>query len=67
MSRAWTYVEPGLDGEPVFHTLTEGDILMDYYPWWADQMRRVGKADLINAEHCIEDWVTVHWAAPADA
>lgn len=48
-----------LDGT---HYLTEEDILAQYYPHWQQQMTKVGKADQISPEGCIEDFVAVHWA-----
>lgn len=61
---SWTYVEPGDDGvTPVYVTLSEEQIIAEYYAWWSEQMLRIGKADQISAQNCIEDWVTVHWAA----
>jgi hypothetical protein len=45
-----------------FITLTERDILREYYEYWRGQMVRAGKLDLITPENCIEDWVVVNWA-----
>jgi hypothetical protein len=42
--------------------VTEADILRDYWPYWCEQMRKVGKDAMINHENCIEDFVVVHWA-----
>jgi hypothetical protein len=47
------------DGE---HTFSEAQILADYYPYWQEQVRRVGREHLISPENCIEDWVAVNWA-----
>lgn len=63
--RRWAYIEPGLHGEVVTVTMSEADILATYFPWWAAQMTRVGKASLISAQACIDDWVVVNWAARA--
>ena len=63
MVRSWTYVEPGDDGvSPVYKTLTEAQILEEYFPWWKAELVRLGREHLISEQACIEDWVTVHWA-----
>lgn len=49
------------DGE---HEITRDEILAQYFPYWSEQMRRVGKADQISEESCIEDFMVVHWAYP---
>jgi hypothetical protein len=53
----WRYQDPS--GE---YVVTEADILRDYWPYWCEQMRKVGKDAMINHENCIEDFVVVHWA-----
>jgi hypothetical protein len=60
--RHWEYVELGDNGEVVTRRLSDEDILRYYYPYWCGEMCRVGKADQISAEDCIQDFVTVHWA-----
>lgn len=54
--RRFSYVEPTIV------TVTEEDIIRDYYPYWEMKMKHVGKEDLISKENCIEDWKTVNWA-----
>ena len=59
----WSFIEQGEDGiTPVVVTMTEADILRAYYAWWSGEMTRVGKADHISEQACIDDWVVVHWA-----
>ena len=63
--RRWRYVEPGdfgNHGEPVIVEMSEAEILAEYYPYWQEQMRRVGKESQISEQECINDWVVVHWA-----
>jgi hypothetical protein len=61
--RRWSYVEPGDDGvTPVTVTMTDDDIIRDYYAWWKGEMERAGKTHLISEQHCIDDFVVVHWA-----
>lgn len=43
-------------------TLTEQQVLDEYYDHWCNLMRKVGKEDLISKELCVEDWCTVHYA-----
>jgi hypothetical protein len=63
-ARRWRYVEPGDDGvTPVWHELTEAEIIATYFAWWSGRMRQAGKSDLISEDACIDDWVVVHWAA----
>ena len=64
MQRKFTWVEPGEDGvTPVFQTISEDELLKSYYPYWQKQMLKVGKADLITPENCIEDFMVIHWAS----
>jgi hypothetical protein len=47
------------DGE---HNVTDEQILAEYYPYWQEQVRKVGREHLISPENCIEDWVAVNFA-----
>ena len=60
--RTFEWIEPGDDDQPVTRTITDAEILSQYFPHWCEQMRRVGKADQISDAACIDDFVTVHWA-----
>lgn len=60
--KSWSWVEPGDNDEPVVQTITEEEILRTYYPMWAGCLYGLGRANLISAKNCIEDFVTVHWA-----
>lgn len=44
-----------------WETLSEQDIIDDYYVWWSTKMILNGNED-ISRERCIEDWCIVHWA-----
>ena len=46
--------------------ITRSEIIEQYFPWWSEQMRRIGKADQISEDTCVEDYVTVHWAWKVD-
>ena len=58
----WSIAYPGDEGEHIIEELTEDQIIEQYFPYWSEQMAKVGKADMISRELCIEDWCTVHWA-----
>jgi len=60
--RTFKYPTQGDGDEAVVVIVTEAEILRTYFPYWSEQMRRVGKADQISEAACIEDFVTVHWA-----
>ena len=62
--RYYSYVEQGDDDKSYVSVLMSEDaIVRDYFEYWSEQMRRVGKTDLISRERCIEDFCVVHWAA----
>ena len=44
------------------HIITEDEIITQYYPYWCNQMKKVGKGNEISIENCIEDFLTIHWA-----
>ena len=61
---AYTYPTPsGLD---ITRTLSEGQILVEYSPFWFEEMyRKFGKEYVdkhYTKEDCIMDWVVVNWA-----
>lgn len=65
--RYWTIVYPmehstlGYDIAK-WETLSDKEILDEYWEYWSTQMKRVGKDYMISEERCIEDWCVVHWA-----
>ena len=48
------------------HVITRSQILEEYFPWWAAQMRKACKADQISEDACVDDFVVVHWAWKVD-
>ena len=60
--RTFQYNELDKEGNPVTITITDIDILRDYFPWWSEEMRRIGRPDQINEDDCIEDFIFAHWA-----
>jgi hypothetical protein len=62
--RHFSYLEMNQEdiNTPTIVTMTEDEILAQYYEYWQGEMRKVGKADQISPEACLEDFVAVHWA-----
>lgn len=60
--RVWRYVWPDENFDPVEEFVSEAEILTNYHPWWAAEMKRIGREHLISDENCIHDWVVLHWA-----
>jgi hypothetical protein len=63
----WTIVEPGNDGvSPVYTTLSEQEILDQYWDHWYGMMcKKYGKEEVDAKwckQDCIDDWVVVNWA-----
>ena len=54
---------PDEAGNDIVEVLTEDEIIASYWEYWKGRMESVGRHDLITRERCIEDWVTIHWAA----
>lgn len=47
------------DGDIV---LTEEEIIRDYFPYWKNEMVKVGKENEISHKNCLEDFIVVNWA-----
>jgi hypothetical protein len=65
--RYWTIATPHPEtDEPVYETLSEDEILEQYYPYWSGKMIEKYGLEEFNKtwskKECIEDWVTIHWA-----
>lgn len=63
--KSYHYNQQILDeGDASVVTVTEEQIIKEYYPWWEEQMiKKFGNGHyLITPEKCIEDWVIVNWA-----
>lgn len=59
---SYRYHVPGESGEDLVYTLTEREILNNYFPVWVRLMWRAGKEKLISPKNCLEDWITIHYA-----
>lgn len=66
----WTIAYPGLSGEPLVETLSEDEIIAEYYPYWSSKMiEKYGKEQFEKTwceRDCISDWVIIHWAEESD-
>jgi len=61
--RKYRYNEQADHGDGnIVVTVTESDILRDYWPYWNKHMLELGRHEQISKENCIEDFVVVHWA-----
>ena len=65
--RYWTIVTPqDSAGTPLYETLSEAEILEQYYPYWSAKMiEKYGFAEFNKnwtTQDCIDDWCVVHWA-----
>jgi hypothetical protein len=62
----YTIAYPGASGEDVVETLSEDQIITQYYPYWFSKMiEKYGKEHFEKtwcAQDCISDWVIIHWA-----
>lgn len=67
--RYWIYCEPAseVSSVPVYTILSDQAILDSYWEYWCGRMESVGKQAELDRETCIQDWVTIHWAQPADS
>ena len=62
--KTYLYLEQGEHwSKDIMHTVTEKDILDAYWPVWHKLMEKKNGPDheLITAENCIADFVTVNW------
>jgi hypothetical protein len=62
----YTYVEPDDNDRPVYTTLSEDEIIKEYWNYWYTSLcKRFGK-DFVNVNYtkqdCIDDWVIINWA-----
>jgi len=66
--RYWTYVEPTseTDSTPIYHTVSDDEIIEQYWEWWYEKMCRKYGKEHVDANYvkldCVDNWVTTHWA-----
>lgn len=53
----WKFVD-GDDGSDFgYQTVSEQDIIKDFFPAWERDMIAMGREDEISHENCIQEWV----------
>lgn len=65
MIKYYTFVEPKSkdDMSPIYHTLSENDILEKHWDYFTEKLRKLGLDETnYNKFDCIDDWVVTHWA-----
>lgn len=62
----YTICYPNEFNETVWETLSEDDIISEYWDYWYGKMCDKYGKDHVDATYshyeCIEDWCLVHWA-----
>lgn len=62
----WSMLYPDENDNDVVETLSEDEIIAQYYPYWSGRMiEKYGQEEFDKTwskKECIEDWVVVHWA-----
>ncbi len=62
----WCYSPFNEIGDPVVVTLSEGEIIAQYWSYWYTQMCNKFGTEYVNQNYtkhdCIDDWVVVNWA-----
>jgi hypothetical protein len=66
----WTICYPNEKDETVYETLSEDDILNQYWNYWYGKMcEKFGKEHVdanYSKQDCIDDWTILHWAWKSD-
>jgi len=60
--KVYKYVEPDIDFLPIEHIITDEQILEQYWDYWSDNMKKLGRVNLITKSNCIDDFLIIHWA-----
>lgn len=62
----WTIVYPDENENAVFETLSEDEILKQYWDYWYGRMCKKYGKEHVDATYChqdcIDDWTCLHWA-----
>jgi hypothetical protein len=59
--KRWKYVvDDSSDFD--YQTISEQDIIKEFFPDWEKDMISVGREDEISHENCIQDWVLYYQA-----
>ena len=64
--RYWTIAYPDENGNDVVETLSDDEIIKQYWDYWYGRMcNKFGKEHVDTnycKQDCIDDWAIVHWA-----
>lgn len=64
--RYWTIAYPDIDGKDCTETLSDEEILKEYWDYWYGKMCAKFGKEHVDSNYskldCIDDWVIVHWA-----
>ncbi len=64
--RYWTIVYPDEHNNTIYETLSEDEIIAQYWDYWYGKMcAKFGKEHVdanYSRRECIEDWCVIHWA-----
>ena len=55
--RSFKYQDPGGT-----YIITEDEIKTQYFPYWKERMKKIGKAEEATFENCVDDFIIVNWA-----
>jgi hypothetical protein len=59
--KRWKYVVDD-SSDFGYQTISEQDIIKEFFPDWEKDMISVGREDEISHENCIQDWVLYYQA-----
>ena len=64
--RYWTCVSPDAKGDPIYNTLSDDEIIKQFYPYWSEKMIQKYGLEVFKRNwskiECIEEWVTINVA-----
>lgn len=64
--KLWTVDYPDDNGNNVKETISEDEILKQYWNYWYEKMCAKYGRDIVDTNYtkqdCIDDWVTINWA-----
>lgn len=65
-TKYWTIVYPDENNNTIYETLSEDEIIAQYWDYWYGRMCAKFGKEHVDANYtrreCIEDWCIVHWA-----
>ena len=68
--RYWSYNDWNEQGDNYVITLSEKEIIEQYYPYWFGRMSEKYTPEFVTKNFCeldcIDDWVAINWAWESD-